>query len=178
VLLFSTIGWAAEIDVQVVGVSPGSSADLAISGGAPITVEIGQTVEGVTVLRADRHGAVVRVGAITKTLPLVAYRGSSRARARQQDLAELARCIAGSGAVFYGAHWCPICKMQKEYFDGYAHLLPYVECYDGPKANGMNARCKKVGIEKFPTWVLPDGSVKSGALQPRSLAADTGCRER
>lgn len=93
------------------------------------------------------------------------------------DLAVLARCIAGSGAVFYGAHWCPVCRKQKESFDGYAYLLPYVECYDGPKADGTNARCKDEGIKSFPTWKFPDGRVETGARTPFSLAADTGCLE-
>jgi aspartyl protease family protein len=59
-----------------VAVSPGLSADVSISGGSPIPIEIGQTIEGVTVLSTDRRGAVVRVGGVTKTLPLVPSRGS------------------------------------------------------------------------------------------------------
>jgi hypothetical protein len=94
------------------------------------------------------------------------------------DLGSLARCISASGAIFYGAHWCPVCAKQKEYFDGYAYLLPYVECYDGPKKDGRNARCKKLGIEHYPTWVFPDGSVQTGARTPENLAAKTGCRLR
>jgi hypothetical protein len=94
---------------------------------------------------------------------------------RQLDLAQLARCIRDSGAVFYGAHWCPVCRKQKEHFDGYAYLLPYVECYDGPKDEGMNAECTKAGIESYPTWVLPGGSVETGAQTPEALAAATGC---
>jgi aspartyl protease family protein len=77
VLLVGAIGWAAGVDVQVVAVSPGRYAVLAISGGAPITVEVGRTVEGVTVLKADRSSAVIRVHGVTKTLPLVAYHEST-----------------------------------------------------------------------------------------------------
>jgi hypothetical protein len=91
------------------------------------------------------------------------------------DLAGLASCISDSGAIFYGAHWCPVCRKQKEHFDGYAYLLPYVECYDGPKDDGMNAECKKAGIESFPTWVFSDGRTETGAETPEALAAATGC---
>jgi aspartyl protease family protein len=70
-------GAAAAIDVQVVAVSPGSSADVTIDGIGPITIGVGETIEGVTVVSADRRGAVVRVGGATKTLPLVAYRAPS-----------------------------------------------------------------------------------------------------
>ena len=41
---------AAEIDVQLVAVTPGVSAELTISGSSPIAIGIGETIEGVTVL--------------------------------------------------------------------------------------------------------------------------------
>jgi len=91
------------------------------------------------------------------------------------DLAQLASCISKSGAVFYGAHWCPICAKQKEHFDGYSYLLPYVECYDGPKKDGINETCTKEGIKSYPTWVFPSGSVQTGARTPEELATATGC---
>jgi aspartyl protease family protein len=72
-------GAAAAIEVQVVAVSPGSSAEVAIDGSSPITIGVGETIEGVTLVSADRRGAVVRVGGVTKTLPLVAYRGPTSA---------------------------------------------------------------------------------------------------
>jgi aspartyl protease family protein len=71
-------GAAAAVDVQVVGVSPGSSADVSIGGSPPITIAVGETIDGVTLVSADRRGAVVRVGGATRTLPLVAYRGPTR----------------------------------------------------------------------------------------------------
>ena len=94
------------------------------------------------------------------------------------ELGDLTRCIRDSGALFYGAHWCPVCAEQKEYFERYAGMLPYVECYDGPKSSGMNARCKSTGIKSFPTWVFRDGQRKSGALEPLELGYETGCIER
>ncbi len=91
------------------------------------------------------------------------------------ELATLARCISESGALFYGAHWCPYCRVQKEYFGASADLLPYVECYDGRKADGINALCGDEGIKTFPTWRFPDGRVVTGARSPSQLAADSGC---
>lgn len=76
-LLMLAIGAAAEIDVQLVAVTPGVSAEVTISGSSPITIGIGETIEGVTVLSADRRGAVVRVNGVKRTLPLVAQRGST-----------------------------------------------------------------------------------------------------
>ena len=91
------------------------------------------------------------------------------------DLASLARCLREKGAVFYGAHWCPVCAEQKQYFDGYSYLLPYVECYDGPKEDGSNDRCTTEGIESYPTWKFSDGTVQTGARKPEELAEATGC---
>jgi aspartyl protease family protein len=78
VLAAAFAGQAAAIDVQVVGVSPGSSAEMAIDGSAPITIGVGETIEGVTLISADRRGAVVQVDGVKKTLPLVSYRGPTR----------------------------------------------------------------------------------------------------
>ena len=61
---------AAATDVRVVAVTPGQSADVVIDGGAPITIDVGQTIEGVRVLSADRNGAVLSVNGVRKTLPL------------------------------------------------------------------------------------------------------------
>jgi glutaredoxin len=97
------------------------------------------------------------------------------AAADEIDLGALAQCISDSGALFYGAHWCPYCRKQREYFEEHAGALPYVECYDGPKSNGKNSRCTREHIQSFPTWVFADGSRKTGARTPQQLAADTRC---
>ena len=65
----------------------------------------------------------------------------------------LARHLAKSGAVFYGAYWCPHCQEQKERFGGAAGLLPYVEC-DPKGERSQTERCRAAGIKVFPTWVL------------------------
>jgi len=93
------------------------------------------------------------------------------------SLRKLSRCIADSGAVFYGAHWCPYCHKQMETFGDYADRLPYVECYDGPKSEGMNDECSDAGVKSFPTWHYPDGTVTTGAKSPETLAEVTGCTE-
>ena len=97
------------------------------------------------------------------------------AAADEIDLAALAQCIRQSGALFYGAHWCPYTRKQREYFGEYAEALPYVECYDGPRAKGQNQRCSDDGIVSYPTWVFADGMRESGVRAPEQLAADTRC---
>jgi hypothetical protein len=109
----------------------------------------------------------------------LALLGAAPAAADEElELGDLARCIRNSGALFYGAHWCPVCARQKEAFERYAGMLPYVECYDGHKSAGMNARCKSMGIKRFPTWLFRDGHRKTGLLDPLELGYETGCVER
>lgn len=64
----------------------------------------------------------------------------------------LSRHLKASGALFYGAWWCPACARQKALFGREAVLeLPYVEC---DKVPDDRDRCNAAKIEAFPTWVL------------------------
>jgi hypothetical protein len=85
-----------------------------------------------------------------------------------------AQCIADSGAVFYGAFWCPHCQDQKKEFGDSKDLLPYVEC----DANGKDSQaglCKSKGVKSYPTWEFPDGTMKSGVLTFEELSTATSC---
>jgi aspartyl protease family protein len=62
--------------MRVVAVTPGQSADIVIGDGSPVTIEVGETIEGITLVSADRNGAVLSTDGITETLPLVADRPS------------------------------------------------------------------------------------------------------
>ena len=82
--------------------------------------------------------------------------------------AALARHLRESGAVMYGAYWCPHCQEQKALFGDAAGDLPYVEC----DPNGVNARpdlCEKAGVKAFPTWVIGDKRLE-GVQSPDALA--------
>jgi hypothetical protein len=94
------------------------------------------------------------------------------AAASPGTLEGFSECVAESGAVFYGAHWCPYCAKQKQSFGEFADRLPYVECYE-PGSRDKRARC--ADIRRFPTWTFADGSVRTGALSLAALAAATGC---
>ncbi len=89
-----------------------------------------------------------------------------------------AQCIKDSGAVFYGAFWCPHCQEQKKLFGSSAKLLPYVEC---STANGQGQLqvCIDKKIEGYPTWELKDGTrlpVENGAgVTLETLAKKTSC---
>ena len=62
---------ACATDVQVVGLTPGRSAVVVIDGNT-MTLEVGENVEQVTLVRVDSDGAVLRVDGETRSLPLVA----------------------------------------------------------------------------------------------------------
>lgn len=70
--LLSPLG--ASPDVRVVAVTPGRSADVVIGGREPITIEEGQTIEGVKVIRVNAAGAVVSIDGETRMLPLAGIR--------------------------------------------------------------------------------------------------------
>lgn len=86
----------------------------------------------------------------------------------------LAQCITKSGAVFYGAFWCPHCHDQKTKFGTGAQYLPYHEC-SLPDGSGETQDCVTAGVSRYPTWLFADGSRLVGVQTPATLAQKTGC---
>lgn len=85
-----------------------------------------------------------------------------------------AQCIKNSGAVFYGAFWCPHCQNQKKAFGNSEKYLPYVECstQDG---NSQTQICKDKKIESYPTWEFKSGDRQEGEMTLQELADKTKC---
>ncbi len=86
-----------------------------------------------------------------------------------------ATCIKDSGAIFYGAFWCPHCRDEKALFGRSAKKLPYVEC-STPDSNGQLKSCTDKGIKGYPTWDFKDGTRKAQVLSLEELASITGCK--
>lgn len=84
----------------------------------------------------------------------------------------LAKCIADSGAKFYGAFWCSHCNDQKELFGSAAEYLPYIECSNTDRS--QKQVCAAAGIDAYPTWVFADGS-RGNVLTKLELSRRTGC---
>lgn len=99
--------------------------------------------------------------------------GSSAAAQMSPDqLAALADHLKQSGAVFYGAYWCPHCQEQKQRFGASASRLPYVEC--DPRGTGARPDlCQAAGVRAYPTWVL-GGQMIEGTISPAELARRSG----
>ncbi len=87
----------------------------------------------------------------------------------------LAQCVKDSGALFYGAFWCPHCQKQKAEFGKSAALLPYVEC-STPDSEGQLQICIDKEIKTYPTWVFADGERVNGSLTREALAEKTSCQ--
>lgn len=86
--------------------------------------------------------------------------------------ARLADHLTETGAVMYGAYWCPHCATQKAHFDGVVDRLPYVEC--DPKGIGAQPElCAQMQIYAYPTWII-DGEYYEGWMLPGKLAAISG----
>ena len=97
-----------------------------------------------------------------------------RTPGRPGKLDSFAYCIKDSGALFYGAFWCPHCQNQKALFSSSAKLLPYIEC-STPDGKGQIAVCTEAGIEGYPTWKFPDGTIKTGEVSLEDLSELTNC---
>lgn len=85
----------------------------------------------------------------------------------------LAQHLSESGALMYGAYWCPHCQEQKKLFGAAgAEALPYVEC-DASGKNGQPEKCRAAGIDGFPTWKIGDQTL-SGTQDLETLAEASG----
>lgn len=114
-------------------------------------------------------GVLVVVAAV---LILVVVQSGNQPRTPGK-LDAFATCLKSSGAIFYGAFWCPHCQNQKAMFGSSVSLLPYVECSNPDQS--MNTICTAKGIQGYPTWIFKDGSELTGETPLTQLAQKTGC---
>ncbi len=84
-------------------------------------------------------------------------------------LRALAEHLEGSGAVYYGAFWCPSCQQQSRAFGASADRLPYVECSPQGRNGGVAFECVSNDISAYPTWVIR-GRRFEEMLEPEELA--------
>jgi uncharacterized membrane protein len=86
----------------------------------------------------------------------------------------LAERLADSGAMFYGASWCPHCQEQKALFTGSQDRLPYVECSPGGPRGGTASACLEAGVNTYPTWIFADGTRVAAVMTLQDLADRVG----
>jgi uncharacterized membrane protein len=127
------------------------------------------------VVRTERGSRQIRIGliaALTAAVIAGVYTLSSPPPQASPYASGLARHLAQSGAVMYGAYWCPHCQEQKAMFGSAARLLPYVECDPGG-ADSQASRCQARGIRVYPTWEF-HGQLVEGVLSLDELAKRSG----
>jgi hypothetical protein len=86
---------------------------------------------------------------------------------------DFAQCISDSGALFYGAFWCPHCAEQKALFEK-SSKLPYREC-STPDGKSQLKECTDLDIKGYPTWIFPNGDRIDRVMQLSELAEKTSC---
>lgn len=91
------------------------------------------------------------------------------------ELLNFTQCLSESGAVMFGAYWCPHCQEQKKEFGSAWSNVNYVEC-SLPGGKGQTEICVQAKIESYPTWEFKDGSRLTGKQSFGQLAAKTGCK--
>jgi thiol-disulfide isomerase/thioredoxin len=87
----------------------------------------------------------------------------------------LSICLTEKRVVFYGAEWCPNCKLQKELFEKHFVNIDYVEC--SLDASLPQAEiCDQKKISKYPTWIQNDDKKLTGIMRLETLAREFGCK--
>ncbi|HYD48419.1 MAG TPA: TIGR02281 family clan AA aspartic protease [Terriglobales bacterium] len=94
VFLLASVAGATQ--VELVGVTPGRSATIVVDGGNPFTLMVGETIDQVRLVSADRDGAVMVVGGSRVTVPL----GASAGAARRSGGGSSVTLTAGEGGHF------------------------------------------------------------------------------
>jgi hypothetical protein len=83
---------------------------------------------------------------------------------------DFAKCLTEEGFVMAGTDWCSDCQKQKNLFGKSFKLIDYKNCDIDKKW------CSDNGVNRYPTWILPDGSKRVGIQQLPSLSqASLGC---
>jgi uncharacterized membrane protein len=86
----------------------------------------------------------------------------------------LADHLTLTGAKFYGAHWCPHCQQQKEFFGAAASRLPYIECSpNGGQGTPTAQVCVDADVQGYPTWYIKGRKIDA-VLTPQQLAEASG----
>ena len=118
------------------------------------------------------RGGLVAAGAVA-VLTMSTCANSSlidpRGGSEGPRLAGLADHLKETGAVFYGAYWCPACQQQKDEFGAAEGRLPYVECSPNGPRQPQSVACNRADVSRYPTWII-GGRRFEGVMPPEDLA--------
>jgi parvulin-like peptidyl-prolyl isomerase len=92
----------------------------------------------------------------------------------QETKLSFANCLAGQGAVLYGAYWDSSTKKQKDYFGIDVTNINYIECGVPDDFRAQAEICQEAGIQAYPTWII-NSEKHMGIQELKQLATLTGC---
>ncbi len=99
-------------------------------------------------------------------------------RESTEQAISLAKYLRSSGAIMYGAFWCPHCRRQRELFGREAFgYLNYVEC-DVRGYRSRYAQCALDGIDGYPSWKFGNGKARDGEMELHDIANVSGYLKR
>ena len=89
----------------------------------------------------------------------------------------LAKYLQSTGAIMYGAFWCPHCSRQKELFGKEAwKYISYVEC--SPKGYRTKyATCLEKGVDGYPSWKFGNGKSQGGEMELMDIVKMSGYKK-
>lgn len=82
---------------------------------------------------------------------------------------DFAKCLTEKGFVMAGTDWCDYCKKQKSLFGKSFEFVNYKNC------DLKKKWCYSKGVEKYPTWIFPDGTMRTGVQELSVLSQESGC---
>ncbi|HEY4484424.1 MAG TPA: hypothetical protein VI978_01740 [Candidatus Paceibacterota bacterium] len=117
-------------------------------------------------LRNKQSKITIGIGTVLTIFVIMILAGSKNG---SKDLSLLARCLTEKGYIMYGADWCSYCQKEKEAFGKSFTSINYVDCPKDPQ------KCLIAGVQKYPTWITPDGKKLEGKQGIESLTKESGC---
>lgn len=82
---------------------------------------------------------------------------------------DFANCLTEKGFVMGGTDWCHLCKEQKKMFGKSFEFINYRNC------DLNKAWCGSKGVDRYPTWILPNGTKILGVQKLLTLRQLSGC---
>lgn len=82
---------------------------------------------------------------------------------------EVAKCLTEKGVMMAGTDWCHFCQNQKSLFGKSFKYVNYKNC------DFEQEWCSANGVERYPTWVFPDGTKYLGVQSLETLGELAGC---
>ena len=92
-------------------------------------------------------------------------------------MADFVAYLNKGGAMMFGTNWCSYCKKQRELFgDSFSGIVEYDCTLTGDVVTDQQKKdtMAQLGVNSFPTWLMPDGKLYPGFKTIPELANLSG----